>query len=643
MPPKARQPKKIKKAVDSDIEKDDDDKTIEEKKPIVIKDKSKQPKRIKKAVDSDIEKDDDYKIEEDKNLIVIEDDVEEKKIRKKLSKYLIKSDSDSGVDILEDSDDDFKKQKTKKTKRNSSGKKSNQDSQKEMNLAKGKVKGRAKKEGKKPNSSRSGEIKKDVIDIDDGPSLDHVANQDNNVQEISISDIYMPDWAMEPKLRDKQGRKSNDINYDATTLYIPNDGLKDLSATMNQYWLCKSVHFNKIIVMKIWKFYYIYGVDAYNVGKMIDMKLNRWGKWNFVFFHESCLARFTPPLLAAGHKLVVLEQMEEHKGSKDVIRREACQVLTRGTYIETNPNDYNSKFLMCIFEESNSIGIVYLDATTHEFHIGEFQDDENKSSLRTILFRVKPVEVCYSKDYISKETISMLQGLSNKPTLSPIRKQTTDLEDILLKMKSYFKKRNEGDHTGNFPSLLKNIKESIELEFKNKPQNEKNVPFYSTLHALNISLEYLEQVMLAETVFTMGNFLAFDITIDKTTTLYLDSQTLQNLEIIEVSYLTSLNEANSLLEFMDRTKTPYGKRMFKRWLTSPLIDSNAINDRLDAVEDLMKNVNMVEYYQNTISKLPDLERMINKIYNLSNKQRMSACYFEDFAINRLHDFLDYLK
>ena len=396
--------------------------------------------------------------------------------------------------------------------------------------------------------------------------------------------------------------------------------------------------------MQISSFYYIYGLDAYNVGKIIDMKLCRFGKWNFVYFHKGSLARFTPLLLASGYKLVVMEQMEEYKDSHDdIIRREACQVLTRGTYIETNPSDYSSKFLMCIFEKNSSIGIVYLDTTTHEFYIGEFQDDINKSSMRTILYRIKPVEVCFSRDHISKETISMLQGLSNKPTLSPIIRPTIDLDNIFIKMRSYFEKRNEGENTENFPLLLKNMKDSVELEFKNQPQSVEKIPSYFTLQALNISLEYLEHAMLAETVFTMGNFLAFDIAIEKATNLYLDSQTLQNLEIIEVSYLTSLNEANSLLQFMDRTKSPYGKRMFKKWLTSPLTDITAINDRLDAIEDLMKNEDIADYYQNAISKLPDLERMINKIYNLNNKQRMSSIQFEDIAVNRLHDFLDYLK
>ena len=65
--------------------------------------------------------------------------------------------------------------------------------------------------------------------------------------------------------------------------------------------------------------------------------------------------------------------MEENNTSKkDVIRREICQILTRGTAIDHNPNDYSSRFLLVIFEEHLKFGIVLVDTTTHEFYIGEF-------------------------------------------------------------------------------------------------------------------------------------------------------------------------------------------------------------------------------------------------------------------------------
>ena len=194
--------------------------------------KSKQPRRKNKAVDSNSKKDDNYKIDEEKHSS--DDDAsEEKKSSKRLSKSKIASGSKIKAELFDDSDD-YLKPTTKKTKRNSSNKKLDQENKKESDYTKGK-----RKENVQIANNRSGEkeVKKPTSKANtkqtngnDGPNLDHLTDQD-----ISMDDIFMPDWATEPKLTDKQGKYSNDINYDPSTLYIPKDGLKNLSPTMQQY------------------------------------------------------------------------------------------------------------------------------------------------------------------------------------------------------------------------------------------------------------------------------------------------------------------------------------------------------------------------------------------------------------------------
>ena len=78
---------------------------------------------------------------------------------------------------------------------------------------------------------------------------------------------------------------------------------------------------------------------------------------------------------------------------------------------------------------------------------------------------------------------------------------------------------------------------------------------------------------------------------------------------------------------MDKTKSAFGKRMFKKWLLEPLRDAERINERLDAVEDLMFNDEFCEVAQNKISKLGDLERLIHSIYNFGSR---SIFHFLDF-------------
>lgn len=84
--------------------------------------------------------------------------------------------------------------------------------------------------------------------------------------------------------------------------------------------------------------------------------------------------------------------------------------------------------------------------------------------------------------------------------------------------------------------------------------------------------------------------------------MILDSQALQHLEIFE----TAAGEVGSLFEKIDRTKTKFGKRLFRKWMTSPLLNTYQINQRLDAIQDLREIGNDIERIQTVFGKLPDL-------------------------------------
>lgn len=149
--------------------------------------------------------------------------------------------------------------------------------------------------------------------------------------------------------------------------------------------------------------------------------------------------------------------------------------------------------------------------------------------------------------------------------------------------------------------------------------------------------------MLAETVFKMGIFTTFDLMLEKKGHLYLDSQAIQNLEIFDVNYLLGNSKTDSLYGYMNKTVTPFGQRMFRNWILSPPIDPEVINNRLDAIDSLMKKRDFMDLCREKLAKLPDLERYINRIYNLSDEKRLSAIHQEDFAVNRLKDSLKVLE
>jgi len=479
----------------------------------------------------------------------------------------------------------------------------------------------------------------DMIELEGGEAADE--------EEI---DLELPYWLKDLHVRDKNMKKIGQEGYDPTSLYIPEHELKGNTAVMRQYWDIKKNHFDKLVAFKLWKFYFFYFNDGLIVHRLVDSGLHMDGKRFFTYFHESNMAKYAPKILQAGHKVVIVEQMEDvFTKEETLVRREVCQVLTRGSYTDITDADYASRFTLCIFEYELHFGIVYMDTTTHEFYVGEFEDDPYRSSLRTLLTRIKPIEIVYITNYISIDSLKIFRGLANKPTLTPSTvPQPYYLKVLWEKIKKYFTVK--GTAVVDYPELLEKMYVALESNLnEDKPeflfeifQRERKLPFYHTLQALVICLVFLENILLAETIFGMGEFLPFDISLDKKATLYIDGQALANLEILEVSYISSLNDNSSLFGYMDKTVTAFGRRMLKRWITSPLMDPEKINERLDAVDDLIRNSDIADFFHDRISKFPDFERMVGRIYNLSHKQRMSAAYFEDFAKNRLKDFLQLL-
>ena len=99
----------------------------------------------------------------------------------------------------------------------------------------------------------------------------------------------------------------------------------------------------------------------------------------------------------------------------------------------------------------------------------------------------------------------------------------------------------------------------------------------------------------------------------------------------------------SLFHYVDNCKTPFAKRQLKRWLLSPLMNINKINDRLDAVEDLIEHQYETDVFRSKIAKVPDIERMLAKLYTYSVKHKVKAIYFENVSLNKLKDFRTILR
>ena len=473
------------------------------------------------------------------------------------------------------------------------------------------------------------------------------------------ADKTLPYWLTPQYLRDRSGKRPNEEGYDPTTMLIPKKEYENLPSVHKKYWKFKGRYFDKMVAVKMWSAYFFYGQDAITIHKLFDTKLNELSGRIYTQFHECMLPKYAPKLLENGHKIVVVEKVKKNqKKDDDRTKKGVHQVITRGTFTDNLDLGYSSQFCLCIFEHRLKFGLVYFDTTTHEFFLGEFQDDNYRANLRTLVTRLKPVEIVYLPKHLEKETLNMLRALPTQPTMSPLifkESKVPSISDIDKRVMKYFGMKAGAKPL--LPKILADIKERVKDKIKDKEEEksdndmepeednsmtEASCPYYFTLQSLMLCVTYLESVLLAETVFSMGSFFALDIELEKRSTLYLDSQALENLEILEIGYLNNVTEDQSLFGYMDKTVSPFGKRMFRRWVISPLFDSVSINERLDAVEELIKRQEVVEYYHDKLRSFPDLERITNRIYNLTGKKKMFTTHFDDLAKNRLGDFINLL-
>ena len=479
------------------------------------------------------------------------------------------------------------------------------------------------------------------------------AHKEFKVKEEEL--IRLP-WLLPENIKDKNGKRPNEEGYDPSTLYVPPEKLKKLSNFERRYWEIKSDYFDKILAFKFGHFYILYHNDALVGHRLLDLKLDIIANGVSGLIHESHLKRHVGKFLDSGYQIAVAEQIESLKTKEsDVAHREVYRVLTRGTYVDSvEPVDssYSPRFCLCLYEYSSSFGVVFMDTTTHEFFLGEFEDNLHRGTLKTLLTRLKPLEIVYVNGTLSQTTFDICRNLSHKPLLSPVRPREGDdrLMSILVRIGEYFEKDEGNDKWPDFLDVIRLVLgrtfkevEGLSDEEKAKRKEEK-LPFYYTLKAMSICLSFLEEVMLADTVFKMGNFISYNAALEKKSSLYLDSQALESLEIFDIKYQISKSDASvgSLFNYMDKTVTHFGKRMLRRWIASPLLDPVKIDERLDAVEDLMRSDEALVIVHEKLRKLPDIERMVNKIYNISSRTRLSAVYYEDFARNRLKEFISLL-
>ena len=345
---------------------------------------------------------------------------------------------------------------------------------------------------------------------------------------------------------------------------------------MKQFVKLKSKHPDALMLFRCGDFYETFSNDAVLAANILGITLTRRanGKNQFVEmagFPHHALDTYLPKLIRAGKRVAICDQLEDPKTTTKLVKRGITELVTPGVSINDNIlNNKENNFLAAVHLSRSQCGISFLDISTGEF-----------------LTAQGPF------DYIDK----LLTNFSPKEILVERGKKKLFCE---LFGDSFF------------------IFELDDWIFTSTTANERLLNHFETKTLKGFGVDHLEDGIIAS-----GAILEYlDITqhkqighitslsrIEEERYVRLDKFTIRSLELIN-----SMNEGgSSLLHVIDKTLSPMGARLLKRWIVFPLKDKEPINNRLDIVEYFFKHPEFKEIIEQQIKPIGDLERIISKV------------------------------
>lgn len=366
---------------------------------------------------------------------------------------------------------------------------------------------------------------------------------------------------------------------------------------MKQYGQMKAKYPDTILLFRLGDFYETFEDDAKIASKVLGITLTKRGNGAandipLAGFPHHALEAYMPKLLRAGYRVAVCEQLEDPKFAKGIVKRDVIEVVTPGVafsdkVLEQKQNNYLAAIALphSLANGDEIIGLAFVDVTTAEFNVSEFplrQLPEQIASLH-------PSEIV-----VQKRDREAIQQLLNNRYAGLYSK----LDDWIFNFDYGYE-------------LLIN-------QFKTQTLKGFGIETMRLgIIAAGAAMNYLQETQKA-------NLLHLRKIVPYNTSEYilLDQSTKRNLEIT-----TSLEGQveGTLFWVLDRTQTPMGGRLLKRWINLPLRKLEPITSRLEAVEELFKNPDLRKSVSQTLSHIGDIERLIAKICtNRATPREVSA-------------------
>jgi DNA mismatch repair protein MutS len=345
---------------------------------------------------------------------------------------------------------------------------------------------------------------------------------------------------------------------------------------MKQYYDVKTKHPDAILLFRVGDFYETFGEDAIRASEILGITLTRRanGAASFVElagFPYHALDTYLPRLVRAGQRVAICEQLEDPKLTKKIVKRGITELVTPGVSFNDNVlNHKENNFLAAVHIDKKIAGVAFLDISTGEFLASEGTFEY----IDQMLNNFQPKEVLYEK----RKSELFLE------TFGP-KFYTFKLDDWIF----------TADAAGD--RLLKQFETSSLKGF-----GVQNMPF--GVIAAGAILYYLDITQHNQ----LGHITNLS-RIEEDRYVWLDKFTIRNLELFHSPY----EGAKTLIDVIDKTISPMGGRLLKRWVSLPLKDIQPVNDRLDIVQHLVEKEDFRSEAAGYVRMIGDLERLISKV------------------------------
>lgn len=350
----------------------------------------------------------------------------------------------------------------------------------------------------------------------------------------------------------------------------------ELTPMMQQFYHFKQQHPDAILLFRCGDFFETYCEDAEEAAKILGITLTKRNNGAsqgdaMAGFPYHSLDTYIPRLLRAGRRVAICDQIEDPKKTNKLVKRDITEVVTPGVALQDNIlNSKENNFLCAVAIGKGAIGVSLLDISTGEFLCGE----GNYDYVIKIIENFQPKEVLYDRSRHNE----FQQHFPARLCIKELEDWVFTIQYAEQKLKKHFKVKN---FKGFGIDYMKN-----------------------GIIAAGAIMEYIESTKHTQ----IGHIMSIKrLEVDKY--VRMDGFTVRSLELVN----PISEDGVSLLSVIDKTSTPMGARMLRRWLSYPLKDIKQIESRYNIVEYYYRNPEFRDIVEEQLNRIPDIERIMAKI------------------------------